>query len=150
MKKTVERRREILSGDLSDQLLAERRAEGWTPVAVEWQRARPLAEGEELLVEVPYGLRVAEDGVHLTTCPDEQAAMALMLDLMVEDRTLSEVAERLAEKGFTSRGGLPFTQVEVFEMLPRLVEVAPEVFASGEWRELRSLEGAGKKPTAAR
>ena len=144
-RRTLERQRDLIpesrEGDSAaeaDRILQQRRADGWQLIAVEWQREVPPGESPEApLVEVPYGLMVAEDGVHLTIAEKEQDAMTLMLDLLVADKPMQEVADTLNAKGFGTRGGRPFTQVDVFEMVPRLVEVAPEIFTSATWKDLR-------------
>ena len=97
-----------------------------------------MSEDQEVLIEVPYGLRVADDCVHLTRHAREHEAMQIMLDLIVVDHPLSLVAEELTRRGYVSRSGEPFSQVDLFRLLPRLIEVAPEVFESSRWADLRA------------
>jgi len=77
--------------------------------------------------EVPYGLRIAADCLYLEENPIERQALELMLDLIVTDQSLSQVAEELNRQGFRTRPGLKWTQVAVFNMLPRLVEASPQI-----------------------
>jgi hypothetical protein len=62
-----------------------------------------------------------------------------MLGLIIKDDVrFSMVAQELNEKGFRTRKGRPWTPSAVFEMLPRLVEVAPTILSSEEWEALKS------------
>jgi len=49
----------------------------------------------------------------------------------------SQVAQALNDKGYRTREGKEWTQSAVFEMLPRLVEVAPTILSTEEWEALR-------------
>jgi len=108
--------------------------EGWTPVAIEWER--PLDAGGNSPVlkhEVPYGLRVSQDCHYLEEHPSEKEVLKLMLALIVGDKPLSEVAEELNRQDHRMRSGARWTQVTVFNTLPRLIEVAPEILSDEEW-----------------
>jgi hypothetical protein len=87
--------------------------------------------------EIPYGLRVSETGDRLEQNGAEVEVMSTMLDLIVQDLPLSQVALELGSRGFTMRNGVPWTQTAVFQLLPRLVEVAPAIYASAGWAERR-------------
>lgn len=134
-----ERVREAMSNPPTPEKVRERAADGWRIVAVEW--ARPVDAGSEdaglLKEEIPYGLRVSVDCKHLEESPEEKEAMVLMLEMIVEDRPLSQVAEGLNGQGLRTRSGAAWTQVAVFNMLPRLIHVAPQIFASAEWGNRR-------------
>jgi len=124
----------------SPDYLQQKANEGWRLVAVEWQRTAedPGSDGEGLLEqEIPYGLQVAADCRHLTENPVEIKVMLLMLEQIVDDRPLSRVAAELNRKGHTTRDGGEWTQTHIFYMLPRLIDVAPRIFSSDEWRERR-------------
>ncbi len=140
-----ERVREVLSTPLTPELLEEKARQGWFAVAVEWQRSEPQAAAAELREEVPFGLKVAEGGRHLIEDPAEIEALALILEEIVADRSLSTVAEELNRRGFRRRDGARWTQVAVFNMLPRLIEVAPRIYSTEEWseRESRRRQVAG-------
>ena len=134
----VERVREVLTSPPTAEYWREKAAEGWRPVAVEWERRAEGAEPAGMLKEeVPYGLTVADDCRYLIENPAEVEAMRLMLEQIVLDRPLSEVAEALNQRGFRQRSGSPWTQVTVFNVLPRLIEVAPRIYSSDEWSERR-------------
>jgi hypothetical protein len=130
-----ERLREKVRDVPGDDHLQEMAREGWRPVAIEWERdVETGAAAGELKQEIPYGLRVAEDCVHLEEHPDEKRALFLMLQAIVEDAPLSEVAGLLNGEGMRTRAGVEWTQIDVFNMLPRLIEAAPQIFATDEWR----------------
>jgi hypothetical protein len=134
----TERVRETLSTPLTPETLRERSREGWRAVAVEWERGAGKDDPASLATEeIPFGLRIAEDCHHLVEDTDEVAAMILMLEQIVADRPCSSVAEELNRRGFRRRGGARWTQVSVFNMLPRLIEVAPRIYSSEEWADKR-------------
>jgi len=125
--------REVVAGPPGPDYLRARQEEGWRLVALEWERE---AEDTERAPreEVPFGLKVADDCMHLEEDPDESQALRLMLDLIVDDEIpLSRVSNELNEKGFRTRSGSKWTQAAVFEMLPRLIESAPRIFSTDEW-----------------
>lgn len=131
----IERIREFVRGPVEPERLKRREEEGWTLVALEWQRQLDGAEERpgEVFEEVSYGLRVAGDCVHLEEDPAEMQALTLMMELIVRDYPLSKVASDLNEKGFRTRQGRLWSPVSVFKMLPRLIEAGPKMFSSEEW-----------------
>ena len=142
----VERVREVLSSPPQAEYWQEKAAEGWRPVAVEWEREVEGADSDSpLKEEVPYGLQVSDDCLYLEENSAEVDAMRLILEQIVADRPLSVAAEELNRRGFRQRSGAHWTQVVVFNMLPRLIEVAPRIYSSKEWNEkrqrLRELAG---------
>ncbi len=136
----TERIREVLTTPLSPEILRQKAEDGWRAVAVEWERdaAGNVSTGGALGEEVPYGLRVAEDCHHLAEDPGEVEAMTLMLEQIVADKPLSAAAEELNRRGFRRRGGGRWSQVSVFTLLPRLIEVAPRIYSSEDWSAKRT------------
>src|ERR1700694_2339198 len=129
----IERLREKVMGPLDLEHLKQKIDSGWRLVALEWRRE---IEGEEPgppREEVPYGLRVADDGLRLEEEPEERRALVAMMEWIVQDHPLSKVARELTEVGFQDRNGSPWSPVAVFNMLPRLIEVGPAIFSSDEW-----------------
>ncbi len=59
--------------------------------------------------------------------------MELMLAFIVNDKPLSQAAEELNNRGFLMRNGMKWTQTAVFNMLPRLIEVAPQILSTEDW-----------------
>ena len=70
-----------------------------------------------VIVEVPYGLRVASDCSRLEEDPDEKAILRT-LELIVQDHPVSAVATELNKGGLRTRSGSYWTPVSVFNMLP--------------------------------
>ena len=94
------RMREVVSEFPGPDYLRAKQEGGWRLVALEWERE---AEDTERAPreEVPFGLKVADDCVHLEEDPDERQALRLMLDLIVDDEIpLSRVSNELNRKGF--------------------------------------------------
>ncbi len=138
--------RELISEPFDAEQFTERLDKGWRPLLIEWERPEADAgtglAGASLtrsgvLTEVPYGLRVAEDGYHLEECEDEIAVMRRMLQMIVDDTPLWKVAETLNGAGTLQRDGREWSQTVIFSLLPRLVEVAPTIFGSDDWAEWR-------------
>jgi Recombinase len=127
--------REILSGPLTGGYLESKTNEGWKAVAVIWERevpddAPPLAD---IAQPVPYGLKIAEDCVALEQDMREREALLVMLEMIIQDKPLSETAEELNRRGFRTRLNSRWTPGSIFDMLPRLIEVGPRVFSTQEW-----------------
>jgi Recombinase len=127
--------REILSGPLTGGYLESKTKEGWKAVAVIWERevpddAPPIAD---IAQPVPYGLKIAEDCVALEQDMQEREALLVMLEMIVQDKPLREIAEELNRRGFRTRLSSGWTPGSVFDMLPRLIEVGPRVFSTQEW-----------------
>ncbi len=131
----VERVRELLEGLPSPDEMKERLAEGWRPIAVEWERgaSEDDAASRRRRYEVPYGVRISGDCFHLEEDPEEMGALTMMLALLLSDRTLSEVADQLNRQGHRTRERKPWSQVTVFDMLPRLIEAGPEIKEGESW-----------------
>lgn len=136
----TKRIRQVLHGPLTEDELRRRQEEGWRPVAVEWECVEPAGGPDRpLLEEVPYGLKVAADHVHLEENPREVEAMMTILEGIVEDRPMSRIADELNRRGHAMRSGEPWTQSGVFELLPRLIEFGPRLFNREEWVERRRI-----------
>ena len=63
----------------------------------------------------------------------EKEALLVMLEMIIQDKPLSEIAESLNQRAFRTRHNTKWTPGTVFDMLPRLIEVGPRVFTSEEW-----------------
>jgi hypothetical protein len=140
----LERIRESLEGSLDPEYLKQREMAGWRLVGVEWEReteAQERAESEgksgPRLEDPPYGVRVGGDCDHLEENPDEMQFLLSMMELIIQDISLTKVAEELTRKGYRTRKGGEWGPVAVFNMLPRLIELTPRIFASQEWIERR-------------
>jgi recombinase len=126
----VERFREVLYRPFDEGYFRAKLNEGWRLIAVHWERdvedATP--EAARWTEEVPYGLRVADDCVHLEEDPAERPALELMLKLISSDKSMSQIARELNDQKLRNRNGTPWTQTAVFNMLPRLIEAAPHLW----------------------
>jgi len=129
--------REVLSNPLTAADLERKARQGWKPVALIWAREvddlgpqPPLAD---ITQPVPYGLKIAEDCVALEQDVQEREALIVMLEMVIQDKSLSAVAEELNRRGFRTRHNSNWTPGSVFDMLPRLIEVGPRVFSTEEW-----------------
>lgn len=135
----LERIREKFTGPFELDYLRERERSGWRLVAVEWERETESekAAPEPALDEAPFGQRVAGDCERLEDNPSEMQFLLSMMELIIQDISITKVAEELNRKGYRTRKGGEWGPVAVFNMLPRLIELTPRIFASEEWIERR-------------
>jgi hypothetical protein len=131
----VERVREVLADTLTQAYIDRKSGEGWKPVAIVWERQVEGAQTEpaNITEEPPYGLKIAEDCLQLEQDIQEKEALLVMLEMIIQDKPLSEIADSLNQRGFHTRHNHKWTPGSVFDMLPRLIEVGPRVFKSEEW-----------------
>jgi hypothetical protein len=130
---------ERLTEPLSAEYVESRKADGWNLVGVVWERQTGAAAAPEPAIDVPFGLRVADDCRHLIQEPAEKEALLLMLEMIVQDRRVTEVALELNRRGYKTRSGEPWTPTGVFEMMPRLIEEGAREFSSQEWALRRKV-----------
>jgi hypothetical protein len=135
----TERLRDALTGSPTLEYLNEMGAAGWKLVALEWQRETDDDSIEPAVVmqEVPYGLQVAADGLHLMENAAEMRIMAAAVNMFVDDLPVSRVADELNQLGYRNRSGERWTAVAVFELVPRMIEAGPKIFAKDDWARLR-------------
>jgi hypothetical protein len=126
-----ERVRERISGVPNEQYFQTRQGAGWKLIAVEWERES--AEPEPANEEVPYGLKVASDCVHLQYEPGEMAVLMLLMELIIQEFGFPRIAAELNQQGYRTRSADPWNEVAVFNLLPRLIEVGPHMFSTAEW-----------------
>jgi hypothetical protein len=136
----LERVREAVEGSLDPEYVNQRERAGWRLVAVEWQRGSEAAATPEpapRVEETPFGVRVAGDCEHLEENPQEMQFLLTMMELIIQDVSIVKIAEELNRKGYRTRKGAEWGPVAVFNMLPRLIELTPRIFATEEWVERR-------------
>jgi len=131
----MERMRQEKPQSIGPEEIARQAEQGWKLVAVEWERELPESEESRRPEETPFGLQIAKDAVRLEENPVEQEILFLMMDLTMQDGPYSAIAEELNRRGYRTREGFKWTAVSVFQMLPRLIEVGPRIFATREWQE---------------
>ncbi len=143
-----ERIRDVVSGPFSPSLIQQRMAAGWQlvshRVAAELPGDEAPSEGA-FNEEIPYGLRISDDCQRLEFDPRERMVLTQMMDLVVQDFPFSSIASDLNEKGFRTREGKLWSQVSVFKMIPRLIEIGPGLFSTAEWAARRDRVRARPK-----
>ncbi|MGI8961386.1 MAG: recombinase family protein [Bryobacteraceae bacterium] len=142
----TQRSRDLVGGPLNLDYFMRRAAEGWTLAAIEWVREIELPDTTESPSvasslepeEIPYGLRIGEDGLHLEPNPVETTVLLLILEKIVLEKRLSQIAEDLNSRGFRTRKGTPWSSPAIFDLLPRLIETGPKLLKSADWQQRRS------------
>ena len=135
-----ERIRDVISGPFSPEVIRQREAAGWQMVSIEWRREVPESEAPSqgaFSEDIPYGLRISDDCQRLEVDPVENRVLMLMMELLVQDFSYSNIVGHLNEQGFRMRGGRTWNRIAVFNMMPRLIEVGPRLFSTEEWRKVR-------------
>src|ERR1700744_2169581 len=123
-----ERIRDVISGPFSPSLMQQRTSAGWQLVSMEWRRELPGAEAPSqgaFSEDIPYGLRISDDLQRLEFDVKEGMVVTQMMELGAKDFPFSIIASDLNEKGFRTREGKLWSQISVFEMIPRLIDVGP-------------------------
>ncbi len=144
-----QRIRDLVTGELTLDYFIGRASQGWKLASVEWVRdgepALAVAETPHLLAtadtvpaEVPYGLRTAPESSRLEENPVETAVLFLILEQIVKEKRISDIAYQLNLAGHKTREGAPWSQTAVFNLLPRLIEVGPSVLRSPLWQARRN------------
>jgi hypothetical protein len=150
MKKT-ERERQVVSSPLTGADFKHRTEAGWRLVALEWERDVEVAQADasgvqtagrepgkdQLPARVPFGLQVGTESRCLEENPAEREFLVQLMDLMMQEGSYARIADEINRRGFRTRQGTPWSQVSVFEMLPRLIEIGPHLFQSAEWQQRR-------------
>ncbi len=144
-----ERIRDLVTGELTLDYFIRRSAEGWKVASVEWVReadarvgqAQVFAGGESLAV--PYGSQIAPDGQYLEENPLETTVLMLILQQIVKEKRISDIAVELNHAGHKTREGQAWNPTAVFNLLPRLIEAGPSLLKSAAWQENRP---AARKP----
>jgi len=131
----VERMRQEMPESIGSDEIARRAEQGWKLVAVEWERELPESEPAARAEDIPFGLQISQDASRLEENAREQQALQLMMELTVQDGPYSAIADELNRRGYRTREGFRWTPVSVFQMLPRLIEVGPKIFATREWQQ---------------
>ena len=136
-----ERVKDRISGPLSPTLITERLNAGWQLVSIEWRRELPESEApheSEHAEEIPYGLRLSDDGLRLEIDPHENSVLMQMMDLLGQDFSYSQIVSDLNEKGLRTRPNSPWDRVSLHKMMPRLIEAGPRLFAGDKRKSLQA------------
>ena len=135
-----ERIRDTVTAPVLDAVVRQRTGAGWQPVSIEWRRELPDSERPTegaFAEEIPYGLRISDDCKRLEIDETENQILLQMMESLVQDFSFSSIASDLNEKGFRTRDGKRWNPVAIFNMIPRLIEVGPRLFSTGEWERRR-------------
>ena len=108
-----------------------------------WRSDRPGVI-KLLRQELPFGLQVSDDCLYLEENPAEREVLVTMMELIVEDKPLSQVAAELNRRGFRTRWGSAWGPESVFNLLPRLIEFGPQLSSSQDWIARRRLVRSGR------
>jgi hypothetical protein len=136
----TERIRQQLLSFPSPEDLAKFAQQGWKPIAIEWERELPKGAPLPKTSPVegpPFGLRVGGDCQTLEENPEEKEVLTTIMELIIQDGPYSSIAQELNRRGFLTRQGGKWSPIAVFEMLPRLIEAAPKILSTEEWRQRR-------------
>ncbi len=136
--------RDTIKGDLTLDYFAKRLAEGWAVASIEWVRESDEATTPQPaklnLVDdasaLPFGLRVSEGGF-LEENPLEAAVLLLILEQIVQERRITEIAHELNTQHYLTRHGTAWTPTDVFNLLPRLIDAGPSLLKSAAWEQRR-------------
>lgn len=133
-----ERVRESVFGWPSVSEIERRAQDGWSITAIEWTREITSQQpGAGRVQAVPYGLMVGPDCKQLIEDPAEKGAILVMLEAIVQDKGMREIADELNRQSFRMRSGAKWTPGAVFDLLPRLIEVGQHEFGTDEWASIR-------------
>ncbi len=140
----LEHIREAVKGPIDFNYVREREVRGWRLVGLEWEMEAEKSEDasdsrrtEIRREEPPFGTRIGTDVERLEENPSEMEFLLSMMELIIQDISLTKVAGELNRRGFRTRKGVEWGPIAVFNMLPRLIELTPRIFASAEWIERR-------------
>ena len=139
----IQRSRDLISGPVTIEYFTNKAAEGWTLAAVEWVREVANAGANQVEVSpdaenVPYGVRISDDGIHLEPNPLERIVLLLILEKIVKEKRVTQIAHELNAEGLKTRDGAAWTATAVFELFPRLIDMGPTLLKSPEWTERRA------------
>src|SRR4051812_26743599 len=135
----IERHLDILTTPPSPEYFRQKVSQGWSLAGIEWQRDIDLPTEESGLSSPPFGTRVAADRLHLVGNPPEMEVLRTMMGLIVKEISFSTIAEELNLRGHLTRDGNPWTQTAVYCMLPRLIEIGPDIIKDEEWPRQKQL-----------
>lgn len=134
--------RDVITGEVTLEHLARRFAEGWKMASIEWFREADAATSSEPVhvlnnhLALPYGLQVSEAGL-VQENPLEATVLLLILEEIIREKRIQEIASDLNLQGFSTRAGMPWSPSDVFDLLPRLIEAGPSLLKSAAWQQRR-------------
>jgi recombinase len=132
--------RDEVQSPVSLDYFQKRMADGWTLTAIEWEKQGEEDAGPVLPegIAAPYGIAVVPDTARLQPRTEEVEVLQTILELIVVEKGVSQIAAELNNRGFATRSGKLWTSTAVFNLLPRLIEAAPEILKRDDWQERRT------------
>lgn len=61
-----------------------------------------------------------------------------ILEMIVAEKRVPLIADELNQRGYRTRSGSRWTATQVFDLLPRVIDMGPELLKSAAWQERRS------------
>lgn len=124
-----------------DDYFQRRIANGWKLRVIEWEQENKQETHENLNLteDAPYGLEVVLGALHLRQNPQEVAVLLTILEMIVRDESVPIIAHELNQRNFRTRSGRSWTAPEVFDLLPRVIEMGPTLLQSREWVSRRPM-----------
>jgi hypothetical protein len=133
-----EHARDAISGESSAEIMRRRLDAGWRMTAIEWERERPGGQDGSAIEPVPFGLRVARDCRNLEQDPVEHEILMTIAEMLIRDERMPVIAASLNTRGYRTRDGEAWSPTAVFNLMPRVVEASPKMFASSAWPQRRA------------
>jgi hypothetical protein len=144
--------RDHITGELTLEYFAKRFEEGWRVASVEWSRetadTRVSVESGTVLDDrlgIPYGFEITESGL-LQENPLETTVLLLLLEQIIKEKRIQDIANDFNLKGYSTREGKPWSATDVFNLLPRLIEAGPSLLKSTLWQQRRPKVETVPKP----
>jgi len=137
--KKIDRMREKVTILPTSMYLSKMHDAGWSLVALEWERevestaAPEPQEASGASEEIPFGLRISSDCHHLEDDPLEMQTLKFLAEMIVQDISFKSMAEALNIREYRTRDGRPWNAATVFQLTPRLIDVAPRILSGAEW-----------------
>jgi hypothetical protein len=125
--------RDSVLTETAEALIHRRTEEGWRIAAIEWERESAEVVEDTQLEPVPFGFRIAKDCRHLEADPIELEILTVVTEMIIREQRLPPIAEVLNQKGYRTREGQRWTPATVFELMPRIVDSGPRIFAGPHW-----------------
>src|SRR5258708_33973731 len=101
----VESIRETVTGSVDLEYVRQKTEAGWKLVAMEWRREIAGDEAEQPIIveDIPFGLRIAADCSKLEEDPQERAVLVQMMDLTVQDYSITLTASEMHNRVLRTR-----------------------------------------------
>ncbi len=142
-----QRTHDSITGEVTLSYFSQRSAAGWRIASIDWERDVDEANLPDKTAAVftspdqttvPFGLQVSKVSPNLEENTWEASILLLILEQIVHEKRITDIARQLNTAGYTTREGKPWSPTDVFNLLPRLIEVGPAVLKSADWVQRRA------------